>query len=68
MKRGSRFLIGFAAAALTFGSLMAAFGKDRFARHCDHNRWQHYGCYHHHYCDEDNDYEPTQTNHATPNK
>ena len=67
MKRGSRFLIGFAAAALTFGSLMAGLGKDRFAKHCQSNRY-HHGCYHHHHCDEEGDYEPTQPNQATPNK
>jgi hypothetical protein len=36
MRRGSRFLIGFAAAALTFGSLNAFVGHRQFGRHRHH--------------------------------
>jgi hypothetical protein len=44
MKKGSRFLVGFAAAAITFGSLFAIMGPDRFG-HCGH--WKHHHCHHH---------------------
>ncbi|HYG50306.1 MAG TPA: hypothetical protein VD905_05355 [Flavobacteriales bacterium] len=44
MKRGSRFLIGFAAAAVTFGTLMATLGPQKFG-HCSHH-WRH----HHGHC------------------
>jgi hypothetical protein len=47
MKRGSRFLIGFAAAAVTFGTLMATLGPQKFGRHC-HGYWNH--CYGHNHC------------------
>ncbi|MCE3260725.1 MAG: hypothetical protein K0S12_2366 [Bacteroidetes bacterium] len=57
MKRGSRFLIGFAAAGLTFGSLMAVLGPQHFGKHC-HSSWKgYYG--HSHYNDHcwDNHHE-----------
>lgn len=45
MKKSSRFLIGFAAAALTFGSLMAFVGPQHFAkygnRHCGYHQYHH---------------------------
>lgn len=47
MKRGTRFLAGFAAAALTFGTLMATLGPQRFGKHCYGNWRNHYECYHH---------------------
>jgi hypothetical protein len=47
MKRGTRFLTGFAAAALTFGSLMATLGPQRFGQHC-YGKWRgHHGYYSH---------------------
>ncbi|MCE3227241.1 MAG: hypothetical protein K0S32_1792 [Bacteroidetes bacterium] len=50
MKRGTRFLAGFAAAALTFGTLMATLGPQRFGRHC-YGGWRgHYGHYQSHDC------------------
>ncbi len=45
MKKGSRFLIGFAAAALAFGSLMAFVGPQHFAKYGN----RHCG-YHQHHC------------------
>ena len=40
MYRRSRFLIGFLAAALTFGGLMATFGPEHFQRSlCFHHRF-----------------------------
>jgi len=42
MKKGSKFLIGIAAAALTFGSLMATLGPDKFASHCSHHKNYHH--------------------------
>ena len=44
MKKGSRFLIGFGAAALTFGSLMAGLGTSHFNLH-GKRYWNHHGCY-----------------------
>jgi len=51
MKKSSRFLIGFAAATLTFGSLFAALGPDKFGG-CHSHKWQHHHCesHHHHSC------------------
>ena len=46
MNRKSKFLIGFAAAALTFGTLMATVGPKHFNHHgssCYHNE----NCYKH---------------------
>ncbi len=43
MKKGSRLLIGLTAAALTFGSLMAFMGPDKFGAHC--SGWKHHGCH-----------------------
>lgn len=46
MKPGSRFLIGFAAFALTFGTLMATLGPQQFNAHGAHHRHHHHhGCY-----------------------
>jgi len=53
MKRGSRFLIGFASAALTFGSLFAFAGPEHFNKHC--GRWghgYHHNYYHNHSCSD----------------
>ena len=51
MKRKSKFLIGFAAAAVTFGTLMAALGPQKFGAHCSRHWNQHHGCGHcHHTC------------------
>jgi len=36
MNRRNRFLIGLAAAAITFGALMATVGPQRFARYSQH--------------------------------
>lgn len=44
MKRGTRFLVGFAAAALTLGSLMNFVGPKHFNRHghcCEYNNESH---------------------------
>jgi hypothetical protein len=41
MKRGSKFLIGFAAAAITFVSLSATLGTQRFSNQCS-NHWRHH--------------------------
>jgi hypothetical protein len=49
MRRGSRFLIGFAAAAITFGTLSATLGFKRFNR-CGY----YHGCgyYQQYHCGE----------------
>lgn len=55
MKRKPRFFIGFLAAALTFGTLMATVGPQRFNhknRHC-----------HKHQCDEQKQQEAAPNNH-----
>lgn len=52
MKKSSKFVIGFAAAALTFGSLFAFVGPKHF-NHCDQRP-----CYHHHdrgHCNDSKD-------------
>lgn len=36
MKSKSKFVIGIAAAALTFGTLMATLGQENFKRHLNH--------------------------------
>ena len=49
MKKGSKLLIGFSVAAITFGTLMTTLGPQKFGAHCSGN-WVHYGhnhCYHH---------------------
>jgi hypothetical protein len=43
MKPRARFLTGFAAAALTFGILMATLGPQRFGGHCGHHRGHYHG-------------------------
>lgn len=53
MRPRSRFLIGFAAAALTFGTLMAILGPQRFGAHCANHG-------HHGYCNSPYD----QTHHT----
>jgi len=57
MRPRSRFLIGFATAALTFGTFMATLGPQKFGAHCGHNR-HHHGYAHH--CYNSND-EPGHT-------
>ena len=51
-KKGSKFLIGFTVAAVTFGVLMASLGPQKFRQHCASNYGHHHG-YHHcdHACD-----------------
>lgn len=50
MRRGSRFLIGFAAAAITFGTLSATLGYrwhrwgNRGCNGWNHQRWGGHGC------------------------
>lgn len=54
MKRGSRFLIAFVAAVLTFGSLMTFVGLQHsgWHRYGYYGNWRHYH-YHHYYEDAD---------------
>lgn len=49
MRKGSRFLVGFAAAALTFGSLFAVMGPDKFASCTHHGYGHHCGAGGHHW-------------------
>lgn len=41
MKRKPRFFIGFLAAAITFGTLMATFGPRHFRHHSHHCYYKH---------------------------
>ncbi|HLP13240.1 MAG TPA: hypothetical protein VK177_14990 [Flavobacteriales bacterium] len=41
MKKRTHFLVGFLVAALTFGTLMATLGPQKFGRHC-HGHWNHH--------------------------
>lgn len=46
MKKQSKFLIGFGVAALTFGTLMATLGPEKFGRHCSSHWRNHHGYSH----------------------
>ena len=56
MRRGSRFLIGLATAAITFGTLMFTLGQDQFNKY---GYRHHHGCYdyHNHQCDGEGEAE-----------
>lgn len=71
MRRGTRFAIGLAAAALTFGSLWAFVGpKHRGYGHCQRfseERWQHHGgCHGGHWGDEGQEKAPDKTQKDSP--
>jgi len=49
MRKGSRFLLGFSAAALTFGTLMLTLGPQKFGGHCG-GHWKHHHGYSGYHC------------------
>ncbi|MGZ3884730.1 MAG: hypothetical protein ACXVP0_11475 [Bacteroidia bacterium] len=52
MRKGSRFLIGLAAAGLTFGTLTATLGPKHFNRHYGPHHCGGYWNHHHDNCEE----------------
>jgi len=56
MKRKSKFLIGFATALLTFGTLMATLGPEKFNKYGHRHCGGHY--YHMQHCDQSQQQTP----------
>ncbi|MES2555357.1 MAG: hypothetical protein V4604_04350 [Bacteroidota bacterium] len=62
MKRRTAFITGVAAAAITFGSLMATIGPRHFGRHC-HSHATHCGSQQDQHSHHHNDHHTTRGNH-----